>query len=219
MPNLSILYISISVIVGLILIWAIGSIFFISSIEEPNYTLLEKRSGYEIREYSKQIIAEVKVSGASYNNALNNGFNILADYIFGNNKSKQAIAMTKPVQVQEKIEKGEEIAMTKPVTISEAEEGRYNMSFIMPASYSLDTLPKPNNSQITIKEIEPRKVAVLKFNGWYATPKRVQKAKEKLINMLDKENIKVLALPKVARYNPPLTMPFVLKNEILIDIE
>lgn len=214
------LIIAISIITALFAIWTIGSIFLIRTIEEPSYVLIEKRGDYEIRKYSKQIIAEVNISGNSYSEALNKGFSILADYIFGNNKSSEVIAMTKPVQVTEAGSKqGEKIAMTKPVITSEAEEGVYNINFIMPSSYALENLPKPNNSKIIIKEIAPHKVAVLKFNGWYATKQRIEKAKMRLISLLEKDNLNILANPKVAQYNPPLTMPFILHNEILIDIE
>ena len=82
---------------GIILIlctWAIGSYLVIRSIEEPTYAVLEKRSDYEIRQYEPYIIAETEVNG-TYDEATNNGFRIIADYIFGNNTSKESISNTK----------------------------------------------------------------------------------------------------------------------------
>lgn len=46
--------------IGLI-VWIAGTLLAVRSIEEPKYTLIEKRDGYEIREYASYIIAEVEV--------------------------------------------------------------------------------------------------------------------------------------------------------------
>jgi SOUL heme-binding protein len=44
-----------------LVIWIVGTLFAIRGIEEPQYTVIEKREGYEIREYASYIVAEVEV--------------------------------------------------------------------------------------------------------------------------------------------------------------
>lgn len=69
------------VLLALALIWSIGSWLVVRNIEEPSYTVVEKRDGYEIRDYAPYIVAEVETSG-SRDASLNQGFRLLADYIF-----------------------------------------------------------------------------------------------------------------------------------------
>ena len=47
-----------------LIIWIAGTLLAVRSIEEPKYTLVEKREGYEIREYASYIVAEVEVEGS-----------------------------------------------------------------------------------------------------------------------------------------------------------
>jgi hypothetical protein len=46
-----------------LIIWSLGTLLVVRGIEEPAYILVEKRDGYEIREYSSYIVAEVEVDG------------------------------------------------------------------------------------------------------------------------------------------------------------
>lgn len=69
------------VLLALALIWSIGSWLVVRNIEEPSYTVVERRDGYEIRDYAPYIVAEVETSGQR-NQSLNQGFRLLADYIF-----------------------------------------------------------------------------------------------------------------------------------------
>ncbi len=200
-------------IILILCIWAIGSYLVIRSIEEPTYTVLEKRSDYEIRQYETYIIAETEVNG-TYDEATNNGFRIIADYIFGNNTSKESISMTTPVLE----ESSEKIAMTTPVINTLEGEQTRTISFVLPSKYTLETLPTPNNPQVTLTQIPSRKVAVKKFT-WYATENRVAIQKEKLQQSLARDEENIIGKIQVARYNPPLSMPLTLRNEIIVEIE
>src|SRR5690348_14118307 len=92
------------------------------SVEMPKHEVLLRKGSYEIRKYPRCIVAEVEHTSD------NEGFNILANYIFGNNKTpiKSTIAMTAPVITSQ----SEKVAMTAPVVTSESNQ---NMSFIMPS--------------------------------------------------------------------------------------
>ena len=208
--------ITIIVLVSLVLVWIVVTWFFIRNIEEPKYTLVSKEDGYEIRDYESYIIAETTVSG-SYRDSLGKGFQNIADYIFGNNTKSQKIAMTAPVIESESQDLSEKIAMTVPV-ISEGDSKERRISFVMPSKYTLETLPKPNTDLVTLREVTARKVAVLRYT-WYANEKKVEDKKKELIEMLNKDGVEIVGQFSSAQYNPPLSIPFLRRNEILVDIK
>jgi hypothetical protein len=193
-------------------LWTIGSYLAVMNLEEPAYTVLEKRDGYEIRSYEAYIIAKTEVTG-SYQQALNQGFGRIADYIFGNNTAQTKIAMTAPVLENT----SEKIAMTVPVNTSLEDTNTRTVSFVLPAKYTLDTLPTPNNTQVELEAVPAKTVAALRFN-WYATAARVANKKAELEQLLTTDQLVVAGAVQVAQYNPPLSMPLTRRNEILIPI-
>lgn len=119
-----------------------------SDVERPDYEVISSAAqNIELRRYAPMIIAQVTVEGAR-EQAIGDGFRLLADYIFGNNTVSQEIAMTAPVQQQA----SEKIAMTAPVQ-QQAEGNAWTVSFVMPSDYTMETLPKPNNERVTLKQI------------------------------------------------------------------
>ena len=130
-----------------------------SDVEQPDYEIIALEQNIEIRRYSPMIIAEVEVEGER-KDAISNGFRMLADYIFGNNTVQQDIAMTAPVQQQA----NKKISMTAPVQQQSSGEA-WKVSFVMPAEYSLEVLPKPNNEDIKLKEIPEKQFIAIQFSG------------------------------------------------------
>lgn len=204
--------ITIYIILGILFVWSLYG-YFSSNVESAEYKVIEKREGYEIRLYSPQILAQTKVKGG-YEYALNQGFRILAKYIFGNNIKKESIAMTSPV-IEEK-NKSENIAMTTPV-ISNVEGDYHTVSFGMPKKYNLNTLPKPIDNRIEIVEIGEKKMAVMRFS-WFRSYNRVNFKKNLLLDLLKKDNIKIVGEVKYAGYNAPWTPPYMVRNEVLVEI-
>lgn len=200
-------------IVAIIVAWIIGSYLVVRNLEEPSYTVIEKKDGYEVRQYKDYIIAETEVTG-NYDKGLNQGFSVIADYIFGNNTTKTSISMTAPVLES----RSEKISMTVPVINTVDSEKTRKISFVLPSKYTLETLPKPNNSAVSLKEVKGRKVAVRRFT-WYATEKRITKQTNILEKKLVADKVTITDVPQVAQYNPPLSFPFTLRNEIIIPIE
>ena len=133
--------------------------------EEPKYELIEKSGEFELRQYQPMLIAEVLVDG-DMDQASGKGFRLIADYIFGNNitetGSSKKIKMTAPVTIEPI---SEEISMTIPVSLKNI-SGRWQVSFVMPSKYTIDTIPLPNNKQIMLRKVPARKVAVLEFSGF-----------------------------------------------------
>lgn len=186
------------------------------AIEEPKYRVIETSGDFELRVYDPKIIAEVEVSG-TLKEASNKGFKLIADYIFGNNTSRSSIdsnekiSMTAPVTMQSNSEK---ISMTAPVNIVQKDE-KWLMHFVMPSQYTLATLPKPNNTAVIIRKVDGAKYAVLRFSGLAGKAKADKKTAD-LKKWLESRNIKALGKPELARYNPPWTLPFMRRNELMI---
>jgi effector-binding domain-containing protein len=178
--------------------------------ESPNYEVTETIGEVEIRKYAPYLVAETRVDG-SLEDAGNQGFRILAKYIFGDNRGKQKIAMTAPVS-QEKTD-GVEIAMTAPVTQRRAGE-QFTIQFMMPSEYSLETLPEPNDSRIEIREVPGRRLAAIRYSGRWSE-KNYEENLKKLLETLSREGYEPEGEPVWARYDPPFKPWFMRRNEIL----
>jgi hypothetical protein len=120
--------------------------------------------------------------------------------------------MTAPVTQQA----SEKIAMTAPVT-QQGDGQTWRVRFVMPANYTTDTLPKPNNAAVKIKEIAAKRFAVIRFSGW-AGDESLKRRTEELDAFIKSKNLKPLSAPTYAYYNPPWTLPFFRRNEIMIEI-
>ena len=178
----------------------IGGCSAVSKTPEPKWRSLRKDGNFEVRHYDSMIIAEVTVAGERYT-AINNGFRILADYIFGDNLEQDKIAMTAPVMQE---------------AISNAD--KWKVRFVMPQEYTYNSLPKPNDTQIEFIEVPAHRAAVVQFSG-FNTDSNLRQHQAQLMDWLYKEKITVVGQPVFAFYNPPWTLPFMRRNEIIVMIE
>jgi hypothetical protein len=192
------------------------------AIEEPKYVVLEKSEPFELRSYAPRIVAEVKVEG-DLDSASSQGFRLIAGYIFGKNQVTEKIAMTAPVGVEPSDQnKSSKIAMTVPVAIEgaksfESASNQWTVSFVMPSEYTLATLPKPLNSQVKIREVPAEKRAVIMFSGFNSAEKTQEKTLL-LEDWIKSKNLKTTGDPQFARYNPPWSLPFLRRNEVMIQV-
>jgi len=192
------------------------------AIEEPKYTILEKSEPFELRSYAPRIVAEVKVDG-DLDAASSQGFRLIAAYIFGKNQVSEKIAMTAPVGIESSDQnKSAKIAMTVPVAIEGARSfedasNQWTVSFVMPSEYTLATLPKPLNSEVKIRVVPAEKRAVITFSGFNSAEKAQAKT-QLLQDWIKTKNLKTTGDPQFARYNPPWSLPFMRRNEILIQV-
>ena len=203
---------SLIIIVLLLVVWSLWG-YFSSRVEQTAYTVLKEMGGYEIRHYAAHLVAQTTVR-APYRQALSEGFRIVAGYIFGGNEKKEKISMTAPVIEQKS--GGQSIAMTAPVTAN-IEGDSHTISFGMPRSYILATLPTPTDPRVKLVEVPPRNMAAKRFSLW-RTDARVQSTKETLLAMLDHDNVKVVGTPYYAGYNAPWTPPWMMHNEVLVEV-
>ena len=180
--------------------------------EEAPYKVLKSDGIFELREYEPQILAEVVVDG-DIEGAGNKAFRPLFKYISGDNRSRSKMSMTAPVSQETK---GEKISMTAPVS-QEKVQGKWAVSFMMPASYTMETLPVPDNPAIKLRQVPARTVAAVRYSGTWSEEK-YQLNRTKLEAWLRDNKLTAAGEPVWARYNPPFTPWFLRRNEILIPV-
>ena len=208
----------VTLLVLLVLLVAVGAFIVVLggdqvSYESPSYRVAERIGEVEIREYDGYLVAETEVDG-SLETAGNQGFRILARYIFGANQGRQKVAMTSPVSQQ----KGTKIPMTSPVTQSREDAGRFVVRFMMPEEYTLETLPTPTDARIRIEEVPARRLAAIRYSGSWST-KNYERNLTALREALTGAGYVPVGEPIWARYDPPFKPWFLRRNEILTSFE
>jgi hypothetical protein len=183
----------------------------VSNVEQPKYQVVERSGNIEIRDYAPMIVAEVDMPGGR-DDAIGKGFRVIADYIFGNNTTAQNVPMTAPVTQQD----SQKIAMTAPVT-QHGNGTIWKVRFIMPSSYTMATLPKPLNPAVKLKEIAAKRYAVIRFSGM-AGEDRLKRRTNELNEWVSTKSLTPESEPVYAFYNPPWTLPFLRRNEVMVEI-
>ena len=167
-----------------------------NGIEEYPYTVIKRYENFEVRRYEQAIFAGTHIDAETYRSGSGNGFRTLASYIFGGN------------------ERSESIAMTAPVAMS-WEDGMV-MEFMMPSQYTLETLPRPNRSDIVIYEKPSVIMAGISFGGWASDRKIAEKIQE-LSSYLEKEGIRHTGHFQYMGYNPPYQV-LNRRNDIVVEV-
>jgi len=185
------------------------------SVESPAYEVVRRDGPFELRRYEGYLRAAVHVAASGYVEAGNAGFSPLADYIFGNNRASDRIAMTAPVSVGRAA--GEKIAMTAPVTATQG-DGDYVVTFTMPSGYSMEELPKPNNPAVMLESVGPHVVAAVRFSG-YMSDKSNAKAQGQLEEWMLGQGLVAAGEAVSAQYDAPWKLGFARHNEIMIPVE
>jgi len=190
---------------GLCLIMSAASAM---AIETPDYKVVVKQGAFEVRDYAAQTVAEVVVEG-DQQDAVRNGFRRLASYIFGANSGDQKIAMTAPV--------AQSPVMSGPVTTSALSAQRWVVRFDMPRAHDLSTLPKPKNADIRLLTLPPARIAAVRFSGLMSDSAAAKETAE-LLGYIKTHGFKAAGPPTLAQYDPPWTLWFLRRNEVLIPV-
>ena len=170
------------IFIAVIILGLVMYSFTFKDIETPKYQVVKTFGKVEIRKYPNLILAQTKLGSSEYKSSGNNGFRTVANYIFGGNSKQQKIAMTTPVIM----DMGDSASM----------------SFVMPAEYEMDDLPKPASDQVKIRKQESKTLAVLRFGG-YSDDEKIRKYAERLEEVLIENNIKVKSALLYMGYNAP----------------
>ena len=183
---------------------------------EPAYTLVQEDTAFQLRDYPAIVVAEVTHSG-SRREASSKSFRRLAAYIFAQDRPAggERIAMTSPV-IQDRRAQNESIEMTAPVLQDEAVEGQWRMRFVMPAKFTLETLPKAP-ADITLTKVPARRMATVRFNG-YARPNEIAIMEAKLTEWMKDQGIKAISGFEYAFYDAPMVPGERRRNEVMIEV-
>ena len=174
------------------------SVFGDVSVDITPYETVEKSNPFEVRKYERLVFANTPMSEGL--DSAYGPFRKLFDYISGNNKNT------------------EKIAMTAPVFLNQLEQITETMSFVLPANFSLAITPLPKDTAVTLSELRNVKFAVISFSG-FLNQSSISTHRAKLQEWIVGRGFKIIGEPKAAGYNPPFTLPFLRRNEILIPIE
>lgn len=182
------------------------------AIEEAPFALVERDGPFEIRDYAPHVLAVVEIEG-DMEPAGNQAFRRLFGYISGRNLSRVEIAMTAPVGQSPA---SREIEMTAPVGQQRADR-KWAVSFMMPTSFTLESLPVPEDPGISLVQVEARRVAAIRYSGRW-TKSGFERNRRKLEAWMARRGLLASAEPIWARYNPPITPWFLRRNEVLIPL-
>ena len=182
------------------------------AIEEAEYDLVSEHGDIEVRLYSPHIVAETVVY-EDIEEAGNAAFQRLFGYITGSNTSQTDIAMTAPVSQQQS---NEEIAMTAPVGQQQLGDG-WAISFMMPNTYTIETLPVPEDDRVVLRQVPSQTIAAIRYSGFWSESNYLEH-KAELENWIKQSGYRINGQAIWARYNAPFTPWFLRRNEVLIPI-
>lgn len=206
-------YMAIWLVVGVVVAAGLGYSQTMSNVEQAPYTVIEKSGAIERRDYPALIVAQAQTEGER-KEAINQGFRLIADYIFGNNLASHKVAMTAPVLQQA----SEKIAMTAPVLQQASEGKKWTVQFVMPAQYTMETLPKPNNAAVTLHALPAKQTISITFSG-IASPKKLELKTQELRAFALEKKLTAIGSPTYAFFNPPWTLPPLRRNEVMLEIK
>lgn len=201
---------------------ALGSGEAAMAYEEPEYEVVLEADAFEVRRYRPCLVAETEVTG-SLGSSGSAAFRILAGFISGANEGRRKVAMTAPVTSRPDGPSeagGERIAMTAPV-VQEPDAGgeadAWVYRFIMPRGYSLDTLPRPTDPRVRIREVPGRELAVRRFSGFWSEA-NFDENEARLREALAGRGLEPVGAAIYARYDPPWKPWFLRRNEVWLEL-
>jgi hypothetical protein len=189
--------------------WIIASIVFVIGIavlaalavREPEYEVVSREDGFQLREYAPLVVAETIVQGP-FDAADEQAFPKLVPYIKGNNYGGRNIPMTPPVHQQ---------------AVTDTDAPAWRIQFSMPQEYQLPLLPKPVDESVTLRQLPTRLMAALRYGGDWSETNYLQHERE-LMQALSRSALEPVGTPMLARYNAPLIPWFMRRNEVLVEV-
>jgi len=173
------------------------SVFGEISVKEAPFDVLTADGDYELRHYERLTLVSTNMPNGM--ESTSSPFYKLFNYISGNNDKTKNIDMTAPVFMDQSAQKTEA------------------MSFVLPADFSLATAPLPTDSEVKVTELLDFTVAVIRFNG-FLDQDAISAHKVLLQNWIADRGWVITGSAKAAGYNPPFTLPFLRRNEVLIPV-
>ena len=179
---------------------AISSLVYKNSrfgVASPEYRVVESDGPFEIRDYPAMTVVGTPMADADMTNS--SSFMRLFRYISGSNETEQKISMTTPVMTSQ-------------------ENGRFQMSFIVPEKVAADGAPRPTAGDVELETLPGGRFAAFRFSGRW-TQTKFKEATAKLEQWLEGRELKSAGHPIIANYDPPFTPPRLRRNEVWIRLE
>jgi hypothetical protein len=159
--------------------------------ETPDYRVVSSNGAFEIRDYPSLTV----VSAPMPHRGQDGAFMKLFRFIEGRN------------------DRAEKIPMTTPVLMSGTESG--TMSFVVPKAVAEHGVPAPSNPELSVSTKPASRLAVYRFSG-SAKPAAAEAAAKKLLAWVASAGFKPEGSPIFAYYDPPWTLWFLRRNEVLV---
>ncbi len=186
------------VVAVLLTILIISQLYFtMAKTETQAYQVIKTEKDFEIRLYPPATMATISMDVKTYKELSSAGFRKLASFIFGGNQDNKNISMTSPVHM-------------------DINDSLSSMSFVMPANYNKDNLPKPNDTSVILKTTTEEYVAALRFGG-YANDEEIKMYAAKLESALKAKGIEYFGNFRFLGYNAPFQF-WGRKNEIIVSV-
>ncbi len=163
--------------------------------ESPVYDIVFKEGPFEIRAYETfmtTFVNEQNLRGTS-------GFGVLFGYISGNNTKQMKMKMTVPV-------------------INHHDGHQMSMEFVIPSVVRKEGIPDPKNPMVDIKTYPAHYAGVYRFSG-RTTKETIDRARQHLEEWLSIKGYQHQDQYRLARYNPPFSIPMLRRNEIHVVID
>lgn len=189
-------------------------VFGIRTGESPKYDVVHEDDELEIRRYAALLRAKTFVPG-DYAASMEIGFKRLESYLSGNNSRN--VRLYPPDSAMQSDLRGEHIPMTTPVIQSPSEDG-WSVAFTLPRKYTFSTAPKPLDGQVELEQIPPQTMAILRYSGT-VDEDGIQRKFRELRGWVQSIGWRTISEPIAAQYDPPFTIPFLKRNEVLVRAE
>jgi hypothetical protein len=200
--------------------WQLGRAFY----TQPTYTKETQLGRLELRRYAPQIRATTWIDASTWSETLSDGFQRLADYIFGGNEYEERLTMTTPVLLsmpasgpQRRSDEGFHAVGVATVPQLNG-PARRQMAFVMPRERTLDELPYPKDRRVVLAGVRAQRVAALSFRGSYGGDLPAHKRNE-LLFLVKCAGLKPRSEVWFAAYDGPSTLPVLRHNEVLVEVE
>lgn len=168
------------------------------TIEHAPYSLIQSDGNFEIRHYDQMLLVSTTMNSEKGRSSNDTAFKRLFAYISGENS------------------KGQDISMTAPVFMDQDKATK--MSFVLPEDFRIETAPAPRDPNVSLERVNDYTVAAIRFSGWLDED-TIESKKSELLAWLNEQDIKAIGQPIIAGYDPPSSIPFFRRNEVLIPIE
>lgn len=188
-------------------LWDAWGRFGSEDAERVPYTVIDRDGAFELREYDDVVVARTVAEDER------EAFGRLFAYIDGANDGRRSVSMTSPVATTA----GVDVATAGPTATASVEEG-VEMTFFLPAGYTLASAPTPTDDRVELAVREHRRVAAYRFS-WLATDRRVDRARRRLERALADRGLEAAGDPELHRYDDPRTPPWQRRNELVVRID